>query len=74
MNCCKNLGSADRALRGVIGLGAIGLGVFVLGVGDGAAAGVAATVVGAVLLGTALVGACPLYMPFKLSTCRPAAK
>ncbi len=60
----KNMGSADRWTRGVIGIIFVILGVFVA---TGVWAG-ALYALGAVLLVTALIGTCPLYMPFRFST------
>lgn len=59
-----NVGSIDRLVRAVIGLGLITL-VFV---GPRTPWGW----IGLVLLGTAFVGWCPLYRLIGLSTCRVA--
>ncbi len=57
----KNLGSLDRILRVVAGLGILAAGL-ILRSWWGLA--------GLVPLLTALVGICPAYLPFGLSTCR----
>lgn len=74
MNCCKNVGAVDRAVRIVIGIVAIVLAFTTLGVASGAAAGIAAVLFGVVMLGTAAMGVCPLYVPLKLSTCKVGVK
>jgi hypothetical protein len=59
----RNMGSADRIVRIIVGLGIIGAGIYYqswLGV------------IGIVPLATALVGWCPAYLPFGISTCRTA--
>lgn len=71
---CKNVGPIDRAFRALLGIVALVLAYTTLGVMDGAWAGIAAAVVGAVMLGTAAVGMCPLYLPFKASTCKVPSK
>lgn len=63
----KNMGSTDRGLRVVL---AILIGILYL---TQQITGTAALVLGLVALGflvTALSGFCPLYLPFKLSTCK----
>ena len=57
----RNVGSADRAIRIVAGLGIIGAGMY-LGSWWGA--------VGAVPLLTGLLGRCPPHALFGISTCR----
>jgi hypothetical protein len=74
MGCCKNVGSIDRGIRALIGVIALVLAFATLGVMDGALWGIVAAVVGVVMLGTAAVGMCPLYVPFRLSTCRAGTK
>jgi hypothetical protein len=59
----NNVGSLDRIVRILIGIGLLSL-YFVL---EGAQRWWA--VVGIVPLATALIGWCPLYVPFGLSTC-----
>ena len=56
----KNVGSADRAARGILGLGLVIAAV----VGGPWWLGLA----GAVLLGTAAMAFCPLYVPLGLKT------
>ncbi|HKK69879.1 MAG TPA: DUF2892 domain-containing protein [Candidatus Krumholzibacteria bacterium] len=60
MNC--NVGGIDRGLRIVVGIAAL-------------AAGVAFSswwgALGAIPLVTGLVGRCPVYLPFRASTCAP---
>ncbi len=74
MTSCKNVGSIDRVIRGSIGAIALVLAFTVLGVMEGAIGGIVAAVIGAVMLGTAILGICPLYMPFKMTTCKPNLK
>lgn len=57
----RNVGSMDRIVRVVAGLGIIAAGV---------ATGSWWGAVGAVPLLTAAIGWCPLYLPFGLSSCR----
>jgi hypothetical protein len=55
----KNMGTADRAIRAVVGIALIGWGIYAhnwLGA------------IGVVLLGTALVSWCPAYLPFGIRT------
>ena len=56
----KNVGKIDKAFRVVVGLVIIALGV----VNDSWLG-----VIGLVPLLTAAIGWCPLYSPFKISTC-----
>lgn len=56
----SNVGSPDRLIRIVLGLGALGAGVYFKSWWGA---------VGAVPLLTALVGWCPLYSVFGASTC-----
>ena len=54
-----NIGSVDRGVRVLLGLGVIGAGVvFQSWLGA----------VGLVLLGTAAISTCPIYLPFGIST------
>lgn len=71
---CKNVGAADRAVRTLIGIIALVLAFTTLGVMAGALWGIVAAVVGVVMLVTAILGMCPLYMPFKISTCKVAPR
>jgi hypothetical protein len=66
----KNLGSADRLIRVVVGIAAL-VGAFALGFGS--VGGILLAVVGAIMLGTAAVGFCPLYRVFGVCTI-PTAK
>ncbi len=56
----RNVGSADRVVRVLVGLALIGFGI-----ANKAWWGA----IGIVPLGTALLGWCPLYLPFGLSSC-----
>lgn len=67
---CKNVGPIDRTIRLVIGLVALVAAFAFLDVQTGSITGVIAAVLGVIMLGTAALGMCPLYLPFKLSTCR----
>ena len=58
----KNMGSADRIIRAILGVAGIVVGI-VLGGWFWIAAGL-----GVVFLVTASVSTCPLYMPFGIST------
>jgi len=66
----KNMGGADRWIRIIIGACFVLWAIFVA---TGVWAG-ALYALGAVLIVTSLIGACPLYMPFKISTKRPDSK
>ncbi len=70
MGNCTNVGTADRAVRALIGIVALALAFTTLGVMAGTLWGIVAAVVGVVMLGTAALGMCPAYMPFKISTCK----
>ena len=74
MSMCKNVGVIDRTIRAIVGVVALVLAFVALGVMTGAIAGIIAAVVGVVMLGTAAMGICPLYVPFKLSTCNAASR
>lgn len=74
MCSCKNVGAADRGVRALIGIVALTLAFTTLGVLEGSVWGLVAAAVGLVMLGTAALGMCPLYMPFKVSTCKVAAR
>jgi hypothetical protein len=67
---CRNLGTADRALRALIGIVALVLAFTAFDLTSGALAGVIAAAVGAIMLLTATIAMCPLYLPFGLKTCR----
>ena len=55
----SNMGSIDRILRFVIGVGIIGAGFYYQSWWGA---------VGLIFLGTSLIGWCPIYVPLKLST------
>ncbi len=65
-----NEGTADRALRVIVGI--VLLALYVMGTVTGVWAW-GALIVGIIALVTGLVGTCPLYMVLGLSTC-PAKK
>ena len=56
----KNVGSADRVIRLVLGLVIIGVGYFYQSWWGA---------IGIVPIFTALVGWCPAYLPFGINTC-----
>lgn len=62
-----NMGSADRAIRVVIAL-VVGA-LIAVGVFKGTLAIVLGVLAGVFVL-TSVVSICPLYLPFKLSTCK----
>jgi len=65
----RNMGAADRVIRTLI---AVVIGVlFYRGIISGTL-GVILGIVAIIFLATSLVGWCPLYLPFKISTCKPA--
>lgn len=74
MCTCKNVGPVDRVLRALLGIVALVVALTALGVLTGSLWGVVAAVVGVVMLSTAVSGVCPLYMPFKVSTCKVASR
>lgn len=74
MSLCKNVGSLDRGFRALVGIVALVLAFTTLGVMAGSLWGIVAAVVGVVMLGTAAMGMCPLYIPFKLSTCSTSSR
>lgn len=74
MALCKNVGSVDRGVRALIGVIALVLAFTTLGVMTGSLWGIVAAMVGVVMLGTAAMGMCPLYIPFKLSTCSTSSR
>jgi hypothetical protein len=74
MTLCKNVGSVDRGFRVVIGIVAVVLALAWFQVMDGSLAGLIAGGIGIILLVTAAIGTCPLYVPLKISTCKPASR
>ena len=56
----KNVGSADKLIRIVIGLAIAGYGAYMQSLWG---------LVAIIPLGTAFVGVCPLYLPLGLKTC-----
>lgn len=65
----RNVGSADRVIRGIIGIVAGVFGVMNIGIWWG----IVLLIVGVVSIFTALSGWCPLYALFKLSTYKKKA-
>ncbi len=57
----KNIGSADRAGRFILGAIIIGLGIVNQSLWG---------LIGLVLIGTAAISFCPAYLPFGLNTCK----
>lgn len=74
MTLCKNVGSVDRGFRAVVGIVAFVLALTWFQVMDGSLAGLIAGGIGIILLLTAVIGACPLFVPLKVSTCKPASR
>lgn len=70
MALCKNVGTVDRAVRGLVGVVALVLAFTTLNVMEGAIGGIVAAGVGAIMLPTAAIGMCPLYLPIGLNTCK----
>jgi hypothetical protein len=63
-----NVGTADRVIRAIVGLVLLSL-IFIL---EGNARWLG--LIGIVPLATAVIGWCPAYVPFGISTCKPAEK
>lgn len=63
----KNMGFLDRGLRIML---AVTFSVLYLTDVITGSAGVVVMVFSSVLLATSVVGFCPLYLPFRLKTCR----
>ena len=60
----KNMGTADRTIRAILGIAALVAALlFVEGVWD-----VVLYIFGAAILITVALGVCPLYIPFNIST------
>jgi hypothetical protein len=63
----KNMGTYDRGFRTIV---AFIIGILIV---TGTFTGLTAIILGivaVVLLLTSMVGVCPLYLPFKISTCK----
>lgn len=54
-----NMGSTDRIIRGVVGIGVLGAGYYFQSLWG---------LIGLIPLVTALIGWCPSYVPFGIST------
>jgi hypothetical protein len=74
MSDMQNVGGVDRVVRGIAGAALIAVAFTELGLLEGNMWGILAGVAGLVLLGTAAVRFCPAYLPFRISTCKPAAR
>ena len=59
----KNMGTLDRAIRVVIGIGVIGAGVYFQSYWGA---------IGLILVGTGLIGFCPAYCPLGITTDKKA--
>ncbi|HAB53785.1 MAG: hypothetical protein A2315_16210 [Ignavibacteria bacterium RIFOXYB2_FULL_35_12] len=57
----KNMGSADRTIRMILGIGIIALGFYFQSWWG---------LVGIIPLATSLIGTCLIYLPFGISTCK----
>ncbi len=63
----RNMGLTDRGGRLIVAAAAL---LVALWAGAGSVAGIVLLVVAAVMLATSFSGSCPLYLPFRVSTCR----
>ena len=61
----KNVGSADKIFRYVVGVGIIASGIYFKSWWG---------VIGIVPIVTATLGVCPAYLPFGISTCKTEKK
>jgi hypothetical protein len=61
----RNMGTADRIIRAVVGAVAVVL-AFLAGAGSGL--GIVLLIVAVLMLGTAAVGFCPVYVVLRMST------
>lgn len=61
LDMTKNMGSADRLIRAVVGIGALAAGYYFKSWWG---------LVGLVPLATSFISWCPAYVPFGISTCR----
>jgi hypothetical protein len=68
----KNVGSIDRSVRLVVGIAALAVAFLVFNVQEFTIQGFIAAAAGVIMLGTAALGMCPLYLPFRVSTCKVA--
>jgi hypothetical protein len=59
-----NMGSADRVIRGILGIGILAVGYYFKSWFG---------LIGLVPLVTATLGCCPGYLPFGISTCRQSS-
>ncbi|MEZ5237275.1 MAG: DUF2892 domain-containing protein [Acidimicrobiales bacterium] len=66
----KNMGSIDRAGRGVL---AVVLLIVAAVAGFGSVGGIIALVLAVVMAATAAVGSCPLYLPLHINTAKRAS-
>jgi hypothetical protein len=57
----KNVGSADKAIRWIVGLAIIGAGIYYKSWWGA---------IGLVPVITAMISYCPLYVPLKMNTCK----
>ncbi len=71
---CKNVGTVDRIVRAGVGIVALIVAFTSFRAAEGATLGVVACIAGVIMLATGLLGMCPLYIPFKLSTCKVQGK
>jgi hypothetical protein len=71
MLVCRNVGPVDRAIRAIVGITALALAFTTFKVTQGQLPGIIAAAVSVIMLLTAAIRMCPLYLPLKLSTCRP---
>ncbi len=63
----RNMGLTDRGGRLIVAAAAL---LVALWAGAGSVAGIVLLVIAAVMLATSFSGSCPLYLPFRVSTCR----
>jgi len=68
----RNVGGIDRAVRLAVGIVLLPLGLFLLIAGY--SHGQIMTILGIMGLATGISGACPLYIPFGISTARTKVK
>ena len=61
----KNMGSADRVIRGILGVAILAAGYYYKSWFG---------LIGLVPLATAFISWCPAYLPFGISTCRTPTK